>query len=157
MNHRVSIVVSCTSMTESGLGSPEVSLKASCSCLSKSVFSKYVCIALFFIVEPCAEFTCYSPLVLCHSFSFSGQCSTVDPTQGPSTPLSREFSSIILALFFCFFFLPTNHSQSSVTVVCVLRASSCWWKKSDSPTSCVFAVVTVSAWRTHVWRSQIHK
>ena len=96
-----------------------------------------MCIALFFIVEPCAEFTCYSPLVLCHSFSFSGQCSTVVPGHARtkhSSPWIGSFRPFLLALFFLFLFLPTDHSQSSVTVVCVLRASSCWWKKNPSVT-----------------------
>ena len=43
---------------------------------------------------------------------------------------SPWIGSFLLALFFfLFLFLPTDHSQSSVTVVCVLRASSGWWKK----------------------------
>ena len=161
MNHRVSIVVSNTS-TESGLGSPEVCSKASCSCLSKSV-KKNVCIAhFFFIVKPCAEFTCYSPLVLCHSFSFSGQRSTVVPGHARtkhSSPWIGSFRPFLLALFFLFLFLPTDHSQSSVTVVCVLRASSCWWKKIWLPnvTMCFRRRHSIRAWRTHVWRKSTNR
>ena len=88
--------------------------------------------SFFFIVEPCPEFTCYLPLVLCHSFSFSGQRSTMVPGHSRtkhSSPWIGSFRPFLLALLFLFLFLPTDHSQSSVTVVCVLRASSCWWKK----------------------------
>ena len=118
-----------------------------------------------FIVEPCAEFTCYSPLVLCHSFSFSGQRSTVVPGHARtkhSSPWIGSFRPFLFALFFLFLFLPTDHSQSSVTVVCVLRASSCWWKKIWLPKQRhVFSpssqYTMVYAWRTHVWRRQIHE
>ena len=71
-------------------------------------------------------------------------------TQGSSTPV-RE-SGVFFLLFFSFFFFScqlTIHSRAlRLSVCCELQAAD--EKKSDSPTSCVFAVVTVSAWRTHV-------
>ena len=140
MNHRVSIVVSNTS-TESGLGSPEV-----CSNFGKPAAaasqnqSKRMCALpfFFFIVEPCAEFTCYSPLVLCHSFSFSGQRSTVVPGHARtkhSSPWIGSFRPFLLALFFFFFSCQlTIHSRAlRLSVCCELQAAD--EKKSDSLTS----------------------
>ena len=113
MNHRVSIVVSNTStalkvdsdlpkfarISESQMQLPlKISLK---ECVHCPFF-------FFFIVEPCAEFTCYSPLMLCHSFSFSGQRSTVVPGHARtkhSSPWIRSFRPFLLALFFSFSFL----------------------------------------------------
>ena len=119
MNHRVSIAVSSTSATESGLGMPEVCSKA--SCLSKSVFSKEcVHCTFFFIVEPCAEFTCSSPLVLCHSYSFSGQRSTVVPTHQAlhSNRESRFIHFFLLFFSFLFFCQLTIDSRALRLSVC---------------------------------------
>ena len=177
MNHRVSIVVNSTSAT-SRLGGSEQkkplsrlnlkwnrnarSLLESQLPLKISLFKRMCALHFFFIfyfniVEPCAEFTCSSPLVLgvIYCVSFSGQRSTVVPTQGQSTPLNREFSSISSCSFlFCFFSFCQLiiHSQVlRLSVCCKLQAAD--EKKSDSPTPCVFAVVTdsLSVWRTHVW------
>ena len=91
----------------------------------------------------------FASRALCLMFFFLG--STLNSGAHARTKHSTQsgvFVHFFLLFFFLFFFffifsiLPA-YSQSSVTVVCVLRASSCWWKKSDSPTPCVFAVVTV--------------
>ena len=65
-------------------------------------------------IEPFAEFACSSPLVLCHSFSFSGQLKQWSPLQGPSTPLNGKFSSSSCS-FFCQL---TIHSQALQLSVC---------------------------------------
>ena len=119
MNHRVSIVVSSTSTTESGLGLPEVCSKA--SCLSKSFFSKECvhCTFFFLIVKPCAEFTCYSPLVLCHSHFLSRvNAQQWSPRKDQALHSIGSFRPFLLALFF---FVPTYHSQPSVTLLFVCR------------------------------------
>ena len=145
MNHRVSIIVSSTSTTESGLGSPEVCSKA--SCLSKSVFSKECVHCTFlYIVEPCAEFTCYSPLVLCHSHFLS----RVNAQQwSPRTPHTRTKhstqSGVFVHFFLLFFFFPTCHSRPSATRLSVRRELQAADEKIWLPTSCVFAVVTANA------------
>ena len=59
-----------------------------------------------------------------HCFSFSGKRSTVVHTQGPSTPLNREFSSISSCSFF---FFPccqlTIHGRAlRLSVCCELQA-----------------------------------
>ena len=68
MNHRVSIVVSSTSTTESGLGSPEVCSKA--CCLSKSFFSKECVHCTFFFSyhgDPVADQIVRGPSGWCRS------------------------------------------------------------------------------------------
>ena len=59
------------------------------------------------------------------------------PTQGPSTPLNREFSSISSCSFF---FVPTYHSQQSITLLSVCRElqAASDGKKSDFPTAMCF-------------------
>ena len=121
MNHRVSIVVNSTSASRLKAESERPQFPRKPATSQNQCFQKNVCTAPFFIVELCQEFSCSLPLVICVIYgfqSFSGQRSTVVPTQGPSTPLNREFPSISSCSFF-FFILPTYPSQSSVTVVCV--------------------------------------
>ena len=158
MNHRVSIVDN-TSTTESGLGSPEVCSKASCSCLSKSVFSKECVHCTFFFFLNHAQ-SLLANRLSCFVIVFLSRVNAQQwsrATQGSSTPV-RE-SGVFFLLFFSFFFFScqlTIHSRAlRLSVCCELQAAD--EKKSDSPTPCVFAVVTVSAWRTNVWRRQIHE
>ena len=159
MNHRVSIVVSSTSTTESLLGALEVCSKE--LPLKISLFKECVHCTFFFLymAEPCAEFTFYSPLVLCHSHFLSRvNAQKWSPRKDQALHWIASFRPFLLALFL-FYCLPTYHSQPSVTQLSVYRELqyAAWWKKSDSPASCVFAVVTVAVLRTHVWRRQIHE
>ena len=127
------------SATESRLGGFEVCSMA--SCLSKSVFLKKRCALHFLMVELNIIYVHAQRLLalrmFCNIFFFLGSTLNSGP-HACTTLLNREFSSIP-SIDLLLFFLPTFHSQSSVTVVS--WASSCWWKKSDSATSCVFAVV----------------
>ena len=145
MNHRVSIVVISTSaMSRLIVESERPKFAQKPAASQNQSFQKNVCTALFlfyFIGEPCAEFTCSSPLVLCviYCFSFSGQRSTVVPTQGPSTPLNREFSSISSCSFFFFFSFCqlTIHSQAlRLSVCCELQAAD---EKNLTPKRHVFS------------------
>ena len=113
MNHRVSIVVNQQHVsdvsTESGIGTPEVCSKA--SCLSKSVFSKECvhCTFFFFFFLRlnhaqsllALRLSCFVSYIV---FLSRVRRSTVVPTQGPSTPLNREFSSISSCSFFFFIY-----------------------------------------------------
>ena len=89
----------------------------------------------------------FASRALCHIlFFFLGSTLNSVPTQGPSTPLNREFSSISSCFFFFFFFF--FHFANLLFTVerygCLCVASfKLLMKKSDSPTSCISAVVTV--------------
>ena len=132
MSHRVSIVVKTRQRLKVGSDRPKFARKPAAAASQNQSFQKNVCIALFFTVEPCAQFTCYSLLVLCHSFSFSGQRSTVVQGRARIKHSSPWIGSFLLPLFFFLsLFLPTDHSQSSITVVCVLRAPSACSKKEQ--------------------------
>ena len=141
MNHRVSIVVSSTSNVNDWKWTRIArSLLESQLPLKISLFKRICALHFsFYTVEPCAEFTCYSPLVLCHSHVvtfFLG--STLNSGPHARTKHSTQ-SGVFVHFFLLFFYFFANlpFTTERYTVVCVSRASSCWWKKSDSPTSCV--------------------
>ena len=79
--------------------------------------------------------------MVCHCFSFSGQCSTVAPTPGPSTLLNPEFSSTTSKDLVFFFFYQLHIPFTVERCGCLCVASfKLLMKKSDSP-SCVFGIV----------------
>ena len=164
MNHRVSIVVNSTSATSRlkvESERPKFARKPAAS--QNQSFQKNGCTALFFyIVEPCAEFTCSPPLVLCviYCVSFSGQRSTVVPTQGPSTPLNQEFPSISSCSFlFIIFSFPfcqlTIDSRALRLSVCA--SFKLLMKKNLTRQRHVFSrssqYIRIYAWRTYVWEA----
>ena len=137
MNHRVSIVFSSTSTTESGLGSPEVCSKA--SCLSISFFSKKCvhCTFSFLIVKPCAEFTCSSPLVLCHSHFLSRvKAQQWSPRKDQALHSIGSFRPFLLALSF-FLCQLTIHNRALHCCLCV-ASFKLLMKKSAFPTAMCF-------------------
>ena len=70
----------------------------------------------------------FASRALCHNlycFSFSGQRSTVVPTQGPSTPLNPEFSSISSCSFFFFFFFFFFFCQLTIQSRALLLSVCC--------------------------------
>ena len=139
MNHRVSIVVNSTSaMSRLKVESERPKFARKPAASQNQSFQKNVCTALFFQLNH-AQSLLALRLSCLYCFSFSGQRSTVVHTQGPSTPLNREFSFISSCSFF--FMLPTYHSRAlRLSVCCELQAAD---EKNLTPQRQVFAVVTV--------------
>ena len=143
MNHRVSIVVSNTSI-ESGLGSPEVCSnfgKASCSLASQNQSKRMCSLPFFFIVEPSAEFTCFR--LSCFVIVFLSRVNAQQwsrATQGPSTPVRESGVFVHFFLLFFFFFFScqlTIHSRAlRLSVCCELQAAD---EKNLTPQSHVFS------------------
>ena len=122
-------------------------------------FFKRMCALHFFflIVEPCAEFTCYSPLVLCHSHFLSRvNAQQWSPRKDQALHSIGSFRPFLLALFFFFCANLPFTTTERYTVVCVSRASSFWWKKSDFPTAMCFrgrhSIGSVLVHRPRSWR-----
>ena len=81
---------------------------------------------------------------------------------GPHARTKHSTQSGVFVHFFLlfFFFVPTYHSQPSVTLLSVCRELQASDEKNlTSQLPCVFAVVAASVWRTHVHvrRRQIHE
>ena len=113
------------------------------------LFTRMCALHFFFLlVEPCAEFTCYSLLVLCHChFPSRVNAQQWSPRKHQALHSIGSFRSFLLALFF----VPTYHSQPSVTLLSVCRELQASDEKNlTSQLPCVFALVTASVWRTHV-------
>ena len=89
---------------------------------------------------------------LCHILLFFFLGSTLNSGAHARTKHSTR-SGVFVLFFLLFFFFSfcqlTIHSRALKLSVCA--SFKLLIKKSDSPMSCVFAVVTVSAWRTYVW------
>ena len=77
----------------------------------------------FFIVEPCAEFTCFPPLVLCHSHFLSWvNAQQWSPRKNQALPSIESFRPFLLALSFPFIFLfcqLTIHDRALHGCLCV--------------------------------------
>ena len=72
------------------------------------------------IVEPCAEFTCYSPLVLCHSHFLSRvNAQQWSPRKDQALHSIGSFRPFLLALFFFFLCQPTIHNRALHCCLCV--------------------------------------
>ena len=94
----------------------------------------------FFLVEPCAEFTCYLPLVLCHSHFLSRvNAHQWSPRKDQALHSIGSFRPFLHGRFFLLSFLPTYHSQPSVTRLSVCRELQAVGEKILTPQRHVFS------------------
>ena len=126
MSHRVSIVVNSTSATSRlkvEAERPKFARKPAAS--QNQSFQKNVCTALFLYSWTMRRvYLLSASRALCHILCFflgstlnsGAHARTKHSTQ---SGVSVHFFLLFFYLLFLVFFLPTHHSQSSVTVVCV--------------------------------------